>query len=227
MLNNLMSLFLKPEDEGGDGSGVGPAIQPPIPHSVATTMPPTPALPTSPAGSIESEKKFSDRLNQSLAEANLPSIDFYEFLKSLEAMAPLIPDEATRYRAALGSLVASGASVENILGTATHYLHVLEEKEKSFRSYASDQVAERVSRALAEADRLKNEIRAKGEQIAALTQEIATLTRTEAATRSEAEIARAEIDAYNSTFDRVKLRYTQLIQTTRDKLAAYAGIAQG
>ena len=224
MLNNLMSLFLKPEDDRGEGTGNQPPPQPP--PVFKSDVPSVPSLQPLPAGTAESEKKFSDRLGQALADANLPSIDFFEFLKSLEAMAPLIPDEATRYRAALGSLVASGASVENILGTAAHYLKVLEEKEKSFRAYSSEQLKERVSHALAEADRLRNEIRAKGEKIAVLTQEIAELTRTEATTRSEAEIARAEIDAYSATFERVKLRYSQLIQSTRDKLAAYAGITK-
>lgn len=227
MLNNLMSLFLKPEDDGADGSGR--EVRPPMPpHGSAQAPAAASAAPVEPPSQSpgDSETKFSGRLESALTEANLPNIDFYEFLKSLEAMAPLIPDEGTRYRAALGSLVASGASTEKILGTASHYLNVLDEKEKSFRSYIAEQVQERVDRALVEADRLKQEIRAKGEQITTLTQEIAALTRSEASTRTSAEIARAEIEAYSSTFERVKSRYTQLIQTTREKLATYAGLSK-
>ena len=236
MFRSLTAIFIKPEDEvAGDTNREG---QTPHPNCQATPVPPNPQampshvpafqglptgnpLPSAGQAGLAEESKFAERLGRAIEDGNASGIDFYEFMKSLEALTPLIPDEVTRYRAAIGTLAAQGAKPEYILQTAQHYLDLLDEKTRSFQTHIAARTDETVTRKIAQADSVKEQIRAKSEQINALTKEIGALTQNEMAARNEATLAKAEIEATCQTFENVKARYVTMITSTRDKLAKY------
>ena len=166
------------------------------------------------------EAKIFEKLNKAIEESNLAGIDFLEFYKAVSAMT-MIPDEATRYRAAYSSLVAQGASADNIMKTADFYTEVLDSKEAGFAQYIESQTKDRVQSKLYAAEMAKKQIQEKSDQIARLTQEITKLSDTEAAARNEAAQAKAEIEAYQNTFKSVKARLCAEIQGIKQKIATY------
>ena len=217
-LKNLASIFVKIDDE-----------EPSVPEAPALTAPaPAPAPLSLPApllsagsGDPAQEGKISEKLTQALQDNNLDGIDFFEFRKTLDALEVVIADEPTRYKAAFGSLVAQGGNPEQITHTADHYLQVLESKSEGFAGYLEQQNRERVQSKLDEAEGIQQQIQAKADQIARLTQDIGRLSEAEVAARSAAALAKGELEAYGKTFQAVKTRFVYEIQAIQAKISHY------
>jgi len=213
----LLDLFLRPEDV--PSTGVKPPVSPTSPPRQA----PAPLAPSPVAavtGDPTIEAKVLEKLQKAIEDSNQSGIDFFEFHRVVSAMT-MIPDEATRFRAAYSSLVAQGATAENLIKTADFYVEVLNDKEASFAQYIDTQLKERVQGKLNAAEASKKQVLEKSEQIARLTQEIGKLTELEGAARNEAAQARAEIEAYQNTFKSVKSRLCSEIQGVKQKITTY------
>lgn len=217
-LKNLASIFVKMDEEDATPSEPTSPATPAAP--AALPVPPAPLLS---AASVDSAKegKISEKLTQALQENNLDGIDFFEFRKTLDALEGVIPDEPTRYKAAFGSLVAQGGRPDQITQTADRYLKVLEAKAEGFAEYLEQQTLERVQTKINEAETIKQQIQAKADQIASLTQDIGRLSEAEVAARSAATLAKAELAAYGKTFQTVKTRFVYEIQAIQAKIAQY------
>ncbi len=222
VFKSIASVFVKMEDgeseQEATPSTVAPAPSTPAPAAVAT---PAPALLSAGSSDPAAESKILEKLNKALADNNLDGIDFFEFRLTLEALIGVIADEPTRYRAALGSLMAQGARADHIQQTADHYLKVLDAKESSYAEYLAEQQKLRVEDKVASAEAIKKQIQEKAEAIAKLTQEIGKLTESELAARNAATMAKAELEANRSTFTSIKNRIATEIQTVRAKIAQY------
>ena len=220
----------KPTPEPVATSPVAPQpTAPPIgPYNPANGTFGTPAPPAATAGVTPedafSEPKILDKLRAALAQAQLPSgVDFYLYWQSLQSLQTLIADEPTRYKAAMGTLAAQGARVENILATTAHYLQVLDGKESSFDEFLKQRHATEVEAKIAEADSTKATIQAKADQIAQLSKDIQELQNAELTARNAATMAEAQLNANRTTFQTVKGRLANEIAMVRDRLATYCG----
>jgi hypothetical protein len=170
-----------------------------------------------------SEAKIVDKLRGALASAHTAGIDFHTFWQSLGAVQTVIADEPTRYRAALGTLTAQGGSLQSILSTVGQYLQTLDSKESSFEEFLKERHRAEVDAKVAEADLTKEQIQAKSEQIAKLTQDIQDLQTKELTARNAATTAEAQLNANHTTFTTVKGRLANEIAMVRDRLTTYCG----
>lgn len=169
------------------------------------------------------ESKIVEKLKAALATSTTVGIDFYVFWQSLQSLQSIIADEPTRYRAAFGTLAAQGGRIDNILATAGHYIQVLDGKETSFEGFLEERRNAEVAAKVAEADAMKVQIQEKSEQIAKLTQEIQELQNSELTTRNAATMAEAQLNANRTTFQTVKGRMVNEINSVHAKLTSYCG----
>jgi hypothetical protein len=216
VFKSIASVFVKMDGEEGE-TPAAPAETPGAPAA----PPVAPALLSAGTTDPAAEGKLLEKLNKALAENNLEGIDFFEFRLTLEALNQVIADEPTRYRAALGSLMAQGARADHIQKTADHYLQVLDAKEASYGEYLAQQQKVKVDDELVRAEAFKRQIQEKSEAIARLTQEIGKLTESELAARNAATLAKAEVEANRATFASIKGRIAAEIQGVRTKLVQY------
>ena len=217
VFKSIASVFVKMDGEESEAAASAPDTA----SAKEAPAAPAPALLSAGTSDPAAEGKLLEKLNKALAEHNLEGIDFFEFRLTLEAPNQVIADEPTRYRAALGSLMAQGARADHIRQTADHYLQVLDAKEASYAEYLDQQQKAKVDDELARAEALKRQIQEKSEAIARLTQEIGKLTESELAARNAATLAKAEVEANRATFARIKGRIAAEIQGVRTKLVQY------
>src|SRR5215207_2111901 len=106
---------------------------------IAVPSVPTPTLPVR-----ESSEKYCAHFEKLFGEANAQGPDYFEFAKMTEAMAG-IPDEKARYAAAFAGLRVQGMDKEHLLGTAAHYLQVLEQDARDFDNSLTAALNEKVA----------------------------------------------------------------------------------
>lgn len=140
----------------------------------ATTKP---AATTPKAEVVTPTGKVSDKFYEILFGAmetnNQPGFDYLEYKKSLQTLAKMPMDEATRYSSAYAAAQAMGVSSQQLNDSAQFYLNILKTEDSKFQESVNQQRQKQIgSKEKAIAD-LDATIKAKGEQIAKLTQEIA------------------------------------------------------
>ncbi|MFY7912215.1 MAG: hypothetical protein ACOVO2_21800, partial [Emticicia sp.] len=124
-----------------------------------------------PAGKVSD--KFYEILFGAMETNNQPGFDYLEYKKSLQTLAKMPMDEATRYSSAYAAAQAMGVSSQQLNDSAQFYLNVLKTEDSKFQESVNAQRQKQIgSKEKAIAD-LDATIKAKGEQIARLTQEIA------------------------------------------------------
>ncbi len=126
------------------------------------------------AASGKVSDKFYEILFGAMETNNQPGFDYLEYKKSLQTLAKLPMDEATRYSSAFAAAQAMGVSNAQLNDSAQFYLNVLKTEDNKFQESVAVQRQKQIGskeKAITDFDAT---IKAKGEQIAKLTQEIAT-----------------------------------------------------
>ncbi|HOY13825.1 MAG TPA: hypothetical protein PLY70_11820 [Saprospiraceae bacterium] len=80
------------------------------------------------------DQKFIDILLKSVEKNNMDGFDYLEYKQSLQSLANMAMDDATRYNSALAMAKTMGASKETILSSAGHYLGILKQEEEKFKA---------------------------------------------------------------------------------------------
>lgn len=140
----------------------------------ATTKPATATTKTEvvmPTGKVSD--KFYDILFEAMETNNQPGFDYLEYKKSLQTLAKMPMDEATRYSSAYAAAQAMGVSSQQLNDSAQFYLNVLKTEDSKFQESVNAQRQKQIGSKEKAITDLDATIKAKGEQIARLTQEIA------------------------------------------------------
>lgn len=140
----------------------------------ATTKPATATTKTEvvmPTGKVSD--KFYDILFEAMETNNQPGFDYLEYKKSLQTLAKMPMDEATRYSSAYAAAQAMGISSQQLNDSAQFYLNVLKTEDSKFQESVNAQRQKQIGSKEKAITDLDATIKAKGEQIARLTQEIA------------------------------------------------------
>lgn len=117
--------------------------------------------------------KFYEILFGAMETNNQPGFDYLEYKKSLQTLAKMPMDEATRYSSAYAAAQAMGVSSQALNDSAQFYLNVLKTEDSKFQESVSIQRQKQIGSKEKAITDLDATIKAKGEQIAKLTQEIA------------------------------------------------------
>ena len=78
------------------------------------------------------DSKFIDILLGALDKNNLEGYDYLEYKQALQSLSKVGMDEATMYKSALAMAGTLGASKDQILKTADHYVSILKQEESKF-----------------------------------------------------------------------------------------------
>ena len=148
--------------------------------------------------------KFTEVLFAAMERENQEGFDYLEFKQSLQSLAQMPMDEATRYQSALAMAKTLGAAPANLLQSAGHYLNVLKLEENKFQEALTKQKEERIGQMSKEKGSLEAAVNEKAEAIKKLT---------------------LEIEAHRKKLDQLKteiLEATQKVESTKnDFIASY------
>jgi hypothetical protein len=117
-------------------------------------------------------EKFMQALFGAMEAANLDGFDYFEFKLSIQNLASMPMDEATRYKSAFAMASTMGATPDKLVNSALHYLDVLKNENIKFSQVAENQRAAQVGNKQGQADNLEAVVKQKAEQIKQLTLEI-------------------------------------------------------
>jgi competence CoiA-like predicted nuclease len=175
VLKNIKSLFIvdetptenQPQTNTTEQKQNTPVNQTPPPLPKTNTVPSS-AM----SGAAVLDQRIFDSLQKALEDSNQPGFDFLEFKNSLQTLATIIPDEATRYKSAYATAATMGLTVEKLLESAKFYQGILSREKENFDKAVVQQVDLNVTAKEKEVERLQTLIQQKAEQIKRLTEEI-------------------------------------------------------
>lgn len=116
------------------------------------------------------DPKIIEALTQKVNEKNLPGYDYLELINGINAMATIVPDELSRFKAAFAAASAMGVTKEKILDSIVFYLKVLEEESASFNSQFDERAADNEKKNI-QLKGLESQINENTKKILALTEE--------------------------------------------------------
>lgn len=161
------------------------------------------------AGSGTIDEKITSTLLQAIESNNLDGFDYLEYKKSLQALANLPMDEATKYRSAFATASTMGVSLSKLLESATYYVQILEREKNTFDEALKGKSENDVQGKRQEQERLRQALQQKAETIQRLTEEM-----------KRDQSAVDEIDQYIASITQ------KLAQTKNNFEASYQNIYQ-
>ena len=172
------------------------------------------SLGTAPAaGSVD-----RDLLKQLLAAATNETNDYTEFMLSADAMAGVIPDEATRMRAAFVASKPHGLTLEKILAGLASSKRVLDAKRGEFERVLSQKVDALVTSKQKQADENRKTIDSKRQQLSQLQAEITSLEQADAKLRAEISSGQSQIETAKANFVAAYNAAITVLASNEDKL---------
>jgi len=152
--------------------------------------------------------KFYEILFGAMETNNQPGFDYFEYKKSLQTLSKLPMDEATRYSSAYAAAQAMGVSSQVLNDSAQFYLNVLMKEDSRFQESVNIQRQKQIGSKEKSIMDLDATIKAKGDQIAKLTQEI--IAHQEDMEKMKAEISEAVVKI-EKTLNDFHATYSDLI----------------
>lgn len=164
MLKGLKSLFIIEEEEVPQDKKL---------TEQASKQPHSKVIPESEAGKPgQVSSKFMEVLLTAMEKANLDGFDYLEYKKSLQSLANMPMDEATKFKSAFAMAQTMGVSTEQLVTTAEHYINQLSREEQKFEKALVSQKERQIGTKLKQVKQLEDLVQQKAEQIKKLTIEI-------------------------------------------------------
>lgn len=186
-------------------------------HSSAPVISNQPSTPTvSPAEIQEVDKKLHEILMESLRVAGIASYTALDDM--LDSLADIAPDLNVRYKKALEILAKQGHSLPLIYQDIEKAVGALEEASRNFEADQKKQFQESVGALHTSVDKLSQQIAAKQAQQAALTQEIAMLTKSRDTSTAEIASEQAQIDKVEGRFVIVYKSFMDEVQGQKSEI---------
>ena len=159
-----------------------------------------------------------DLLKQLLAAASKETNDYTEFMLSADAMVGVIPDEATRMRAAFVASKPHGLTLEKILAGLASSKRVLDAKRGEFESVLSQKVDALVTSKQKQADENRRTIDSKRQQLSQLQAEVTSLEQADAKLRAEISSGQSQIETAKANFVAAYNAAITVLASNEDKL---------
>jgi hypothetical protein len=212
----LMNLFIRVEDKEE------PA-QTPVKKVVSSPTVAPPVIPVSPPVSSigQEDVEIKRQLTSALEAANQPGYDYFEFAKSVDAQAALIPGEALRFQSTFAVATAMGLSADKLLSSAQFYLDVLKNKEDEFSSALGKHSKGSIDAKENSIKEIDGQMQVKAEQIKKFTDEINVLQQQKTQMINEVTAAKAEIEKIKNNFYATMKVFTSRISGDVEKIKSY------
>ena len=159
-----------------------------------------------------------DLLKQLLAAATKETNDYTEFMLSSDAMSGVIPDEATRLKAAFVASKPHGLTLDRILAGLASSKRVLDSKRSEFEQVLSQKVNALVTSKQKQADETRRTIDSKRQQLSQLQADITALEQTAAQLGAEISSGQSQIAAAKTNFLAAYNAAITVLSSNEDKL---------
>lgn len=204
---SILDLFVKVEDDSVSEKKVEKQASP-----VSSTMP-------SSIGQEDNEIK--QQLAEALEKANMEGYDYFEFARSVDAQATLIPAEALRFQSTFAVATSMGLSADKLVSSAQYYLDVLKKKENEFNKALDGHAQSAVTAKEEQIASIDQNMQAKAEEIKKITEEINALQQQKTTMMNEISSAKLEIDRVKNNFYATLKIFTSRISSDIEKMKSY------
>jgi len=219
MLKNLKSLFVVEEEEVSKGNASKETPSKSQRQAIPKGAPVISESQEGKKGKVSS--KFTEVLLGSMEKADLEGFDYLEYKKSLQSLAKMPMDEATRYKSAYAMAQTMGVSPDKLVQTAQHYINALSKEEQKFEQALQSQKEKQVGAKLQQFKQLEQLVAKKAEQIKLLTQEIEQHQKQMEATKKEVSGSSVKIETTKNNFIASYNMIVAKIQEDIDKMKQY------
>jgi len=159
-----------------------------------------------------------DLLKQLLTAATRETNDYTEFMLSADAMSGVIPDEATRLRAAFVASKPHGLTLDRILAGLARSKQVLDAKRADFERVLSQKVDALVTSKQKQADENRKTVDSKRQQLSQLQADITALEQTAAQLKADIGSGQSQIEAAKANFLAAYNAAITVLSSNEDKL---------
>lgn len=167
--------------------------------------------------------KFVNVLLKAIDAANEEGFDYLEFKQSLQSLANMDMDEATRYQSAFAMAKTMGATPEQLLKSADTYLKVLDREAKKFKQALSSQRSKQVTGRESQLKDLQKAVALKKKKIQELTAEIEGHQEELGQQKESIEQAKAKVEMTNQQFQLAYQSVVKQITKDSDRMKKYLG----
>lgn len=140
------------------------------------------------------DKKFGDALQQTIADNNIPGVDYFEFNQALKAMVGAGLNESVGFQTVFTTLKVTDPSLtkEKLLSSIDHYIGVLKIEEKEFKAEVAKKIEEDVTSR-------RNKVVALNEENHKLVQQIQTINEQIAKNQEQSILLNSEASGIEAT----------------------------
>jgi vacuolar-type H+-ATPase subunit I/STV1 len=167
------------------------------------------------------DSKFINVLLKAIDANNLEGFDYLEYKQSLQSLAKMDMDEATRYQSAFAMAKTMGASPKTLIESAHHYIKVLASEDKKFKGALANQRGRQVEGREEKLKVLQNSIEQKKKQIEKLNKDIEKEQQKLGEIRNSIKDASAKIELTNSQFQLAYKSVLAQIEQDINKMSTY------
>lgn len=160
------------------------------------------------------------KLDQAILNAN--QVSYSEFVNFFTAMST-IPDEGTRYRAAIAAAGAKGHNAADVVRGIDVILQTLAQEERDFNANLPKQLQEKVGTRETEMAGIDQSTKDKTSQIQALQAEIQQLAARKGRLVSEIQQERSQIDDVQKRFTATVSAERSRFEAEKQRVATYGG----
>ncbi len=213
-LSKLKGIFIVQTPADGKSAEPSATTKPATQSNVATSN-----VVPAPTGKVSD--KFYDILFGAMETNNQEGFDYLEYKKSLQTLSKMPMDEQTRYASAFAAAQAMGVNAQKLTDSAQFYLNILKAEDAKFQDSVSQQRQKQIGSKEKAITDLDATIKAKGEQIARLTQEIAAHQDDMSKMKAEISEAVIKIETTLSDFHATFSDLTSQIGQDVEKMSKY------
>jgi len=200
-LKKLKGIFVV--EAATEGQAADTTTQAPAKAETPASKPTPSVTPAAPVG--KASDKFYDILLGAMEANNQEGFDYLEYKKSLQTLAKMPMDEQTRYFSAFAAAQAMGVTPQKLTDSAAFYLKILASEDSKFQDSVNAQRQKQIGNKEKAIADMEATIKAKGEQIAKLTEEIQTHQNDMEKMKAEISDAVVKIETtlsdFHATFD--------------------------
>lgn len=198
VFKNIKSLFVVEEAGAASSSDKGKAKS-------VTKTPAAKSAPSEVSGSGAVRKgkvtpKFMDVLFSAMEKGNLDGFDYLEYKQSLQSLSKMPMDESTRYQSAFAMAQTMGATPEQLVNSAGHYIKLLQAEEQKFEHALANQQEQHIGGKQKQAADLNITIKTKEEAILKLQKEIEQAKQKQKSLKAEVEKAASKVEVTKNDF---------------------------
>ena len=178
LVGNFVEIPEEKEEKLDPSKPIRPQVTPttttPVTTGFPSSYPIVSNMPTATGSSTVTDlNDFRKHFQTILEQANVPGIDYYEFIQAKNNMP--FPVEEQKYKVAFQAQSAAGLTKDILLKTGQHYIEIIENELKEFLAGFDETFKQQVESKQAIIDQKKQQMLDLSNQINALNQEITSM----------------------------------------------------